>query len=116
LNDIADKILERGLADALQKPGSEGVSKVPRVEPSLPDQMAQLERIERSIEDKVRRERVSVITSHDERWTRLRSDYTRDLSDLQSRLSRDLATALRELESETAAKLHQLDQIEKRRG
>jgi hypothetical protein len=117
MNDIADKILESGLADALKvAPGSDRLTQVPRVEPSLPDQIAQLERIERTIEDKIRRERVAVITAHDERWTKLRTNYTRDLSDMQSRLSRDLAVALKDLEAETAAKLHQLDQIEKRRG
>lgn len=116
MNDKADKILERGLADTLKETGNERLAQVPRVEPSLPDQIAQLERIERTIEDKVRRERVSVITLHDERWTKLRTNYTRDLSDLKSRLDRDLASALKELEAETAAKLHQLDMIEKRRS
>jgi len=116
MNDTADKILERGLANVLQATGSDDPNKVQRLEKSLPDQIAQLETIERTIGDKIRRERIAVITSHDERWTKLRTNYTRDLSDLKARLDRDLATALRELESETAAKLHELDQIEKRRG
>lgn len=115
MNDLADKILERGLANALQATGSDEPNKVQRIEQSLPDQMAQLERIERTIDDKIRRERVSVINEHDLRWTQLRNDYTRNLSDAKSRLDRDLAAALRQLETETAVKLHELDQMEKRR-
>ena len=110
-----EKELEQSVSVALQA-GSDLPRITPRVEQSLPDQIAQLDRINRAVDDKIRRERLTLRNNYERQLVEIRTAYETRISDEVSKLEQARDTELLALTEETSRKLHDLERLARRQG
>jgi hypothetical protein len=116
LNTQQERELEQGItATLLHEPGS-GTNKVQRIEQSLPDQIAQLDRINRAVDDKIRRERMTLRNNYERQIVEIRSAYSSRIDEEVSKLEQARDRELLALTEETSQKLHDLEQLARRQG
>jgi hypothetical protein len=107
--------LEQGIVASLRETGS-GPNKVQRIENSLPDQLAQLDRIHRAVADKIRREGLAIRNNYERQTIEIRSAFASRISDEVSKLEQARDTELLALTEETSQKLHDLERLARRQG
>ena len=87
---------------------------IPQPPVSLTEQWMKLEIINREIRDRARREHVAIMAEYNRRRMELQNEYARNLSELTTKLDKDHAQAMEELEAETAAKLRDHETLAER--
>ena len=112
---VLTKTLEDGLADVLRA-DSVGLARVPRSEPTLPDQIAQLSRLNERFTDKVRREQLSLKNAYERQWVEINTTFTARISDEVYKLEKARDAELLALTETTSQKLHELEQLARRSG
>jgi hypothetical protein len=116
-NDKAIASMEDGIASVLRTTAdATALPRVPRTEPSLPDQIAQLERIDRQIAEKIRRERLNIKNEYDRLWVETNNSFAARISEEVSKLEKARDTELLALTETTSHKLHELEQLARRWG
>ena len=110
-----EKELEQSVSVALQA-GSDLPRITPRAEQSLPDMIAQLERINRAADEKIRRERMTIRNTYERQLVEVRTVYETRISDEVSKLEQARDTELLALTEETSRKLHDLERLARRQG
>jgi hypothetical protein len=116
-----DKAFERDLEQKLEqtlgdiKPQGKPVQLRPIGQPmTVDDQLVQLERISRSLRDRVRTERLEVIAEYERNTAQLRADCDRKISDYAAQARDERDQELRRLAEATGMRLHQLDKLSDR--
>jgi hypothetical protein len=108
--------LEAGIVASLRAPGSDSPNKVQRIETSLPDQLAQLDRIRRAAADKIRREGLAIRNNYERQTIEIRSAFASRISDEVSKLEQARDAELLALTEETSQKLHDLERLARRQS
>lgn len=114
--DKSMKSLESGIADVLRVPASGVLAQVQRSEPTLADQIAQYERISRTIEEKIRKEQMTIRNDYDLKWVEVNTAYAARISEATAKLEKDRDTELLALTETASRKLHELEQMARRTG
>lgn len=83
-------------------------------QPPVDAQLAQMERITHAIRNRIRNERLTLMAEFDRTSAEIRSACERKISDATARLEEERDTALRNLHDETARRLHELGELNKR--
>jgi len=110
-----EKELEQSISVALQT-GGDLPRITPRTERSLPDQIAQLERINRAVDERIRQERLTLRNSYERQVVEVRAVFDVRISDEVSKLEQARDAELLALTEETSRKLHDLEQLARRQG
>jgi hypothetical protein len=108
-----EKELEGSVVAAFQPlKGFEGRQR----EETLSDQIAKLERINVAVTEKIRAERLSLRITYERQLVEIRTSYAEKIANEVAKLEKQRDAALLALTQTTSLLLHDLEQLERRRG
>lgn len=116
MNDLAKSLGDELTTEfgELRRPGKP-VS-IPHKEVSLADQWTTLEKIDRELRDRIRKERVSIIAEYDRSVVEIENLYAEKISNAIAELEQEKKNELRDLVDRVSVKLREHDLLTKRMG
>jgi hypothetical protein len=108
---MMDEAAEKKMVQALGTVLEQDMPKPPtpiRPTPAIDDQLAQIERIEQSIRNRIRQDRLTILAEFERTQAEIRSSYEQKASDTLVKLGNERDLSLRNLHEETQRKLHEL--------
>jgi hypothetical protein len=111
--ELGQELEGGGVIAALRPPkGFEGRQR----EETLSDQIAKLERINIAVTEKIRTERLSLRITYERQLVEIRTSYAEKIANEVAKLEKQRDAALLALTQTTSLLLHDLEQLERRRG
>lgn len=118
--DHLDKELTAAIEEAVAEPPPPAPKPTPVLRPvpvkptSLTEQWAQKERIEQELFQRIRREKMTIIASHDANWAKIKADFEVRIDLAVSQLETERRRALQALTDDTAEKLREHELLMRR--
>ena len=116
MNEIAKSLSDELNTEfgELRRPGKP-VS-IPHKEVSLADQWTTLEKIDRELRERIRKERISIIAEYDRNVVEIENLYAEKISNTVAAIEQEKKNELRELVDKVSEKLRDHDMLTKRMG